>query len=58
MSVGAGNVEGNGSSAYPVVSANDFFIAFYSAASNLVVPDTNNHVIDVFLALNPFVADQ
>jgi len=51
VSVGTGDVQGNGSSSQPwhaVISANDRYVAFYSAASNLVPNDTNGFT-DVFV---------
>lgn len=48
VSVGAGGVLGNGASSAGAVSDDGRFVAFYSAASNLVTGDTNN-ALDVFL---------
>lgn len=43
MSVNTGGLKGNGSSAYPVISADGRYVAFESSATNLVPEDTNNH---------------
>lgn len=48
MSVGAGGAQGNGASASPAISSDGRNVAFSSAASNLVIVDTNE-VEDVFL---------
>ncbi|MBI4880922.1 MAG: PD40 domain-containing protein [Planctomycetes bacterium] len=47
-SVSSAGVEGNGNSWYPAVSADGRFVAFESAAANLVPGDTNGHT-DIFL---------
>ncbi len=47
-SVSSAGVEGNGNSWYPMVSGDGRYVAFESAASNLVPGDTNA-VTDVFL---------
>src|SRR5262245_54946947 len=41
LSLGPGGVEGNNLSVYPDCSADGRYVAFYSAASNLVPLDTN-----------------
>ena len=48
VSVGTGNVQGNGNSTQSAVTPDGRFIAFVSAASNLVPGDTNG-VADVFV---------
>ena len=48
VSVGAGAAQADGVSAAPVLSANGRYVAFQSAASNLVSGDTNAR-IDVFV---------
>jgi Tol biopolymer transport system component len=48
VSVGAGGVQSNGGSFRVAISANGQFVAFDSAASNLVPGDTNNH-LDIFV---------
>src|SRR5439155_23962025 len=48
VSVSTRGRQGNGFSSDPVISANGRYVAFESAASNLVRGDTNAHV-DVFL---------
>src|SRR4051794_5328017 len=41
ISVGPNGVQGNGESAFPAISADGRFVAFWSSASNLVPGDTN-----------------
>lgn len=48
VSIGPSGREGNGSSYGPVMSADGRYVAFHSAADNLVAGDTNTR-IDVFL---------
>jgi Tol biopolymer transport system component len=48
VSVGAGQVQANGLSTLPLISANGRYVAFTSAASNLVPGDTNRE-FDVFV---------
>jgi Tol biopolymer transport system component len=48
VSVSSDGLEGNENSYYPSISADGRFVAFYSAASNLVPDDTNGHW-DVFV---------
>ena len=48
VSVSSDEAQGNNPSAYPSISADGRFVAFTSAASNLVPADTNRE-IDVFL---------
>ncbi|MER7250206.1 hypothetical protein [Kribbella sp. NPDC000426] len=48
VSVGTGGVPGNGESREPSISADGRYVAFNSAASNLVVGDTNNSQ-DIFV---------
>ena len=48
VSVGVGGVEPDGSSEYPTLSEDARFVAFSSAASNLVIND-NNGSFDVFV---------
>src|SRR5262245_11883670 len=48
VSVGAGGVQAAGRSIAPVISGDGRFVAFMSAASNLVPGDTNN-AFDVFV---------
>ena len=48
VSVSSGGAQGNGNSGYPGISADGRFIAFASAASNLVPGDTNN-LADIFV---------
>jgi len=45
----AGTASGNRPSFYPVISANGRFVAFESAASDLVDNDTNGTIRDVFV---------
>lgn len=49
VSVGAGGVEANGPSSEPHISGNGMWVAYTSAASNLVASDTNA-ADDVFLS--------
>ena len=53
VSVDSAGTEGNGASVRPTISADGRFVAFSSAASNLVAGDTNG-VWDVFLAPTGF----
>lgn len=48
VSVDSAGVQGNGSSSMPAISADGRYVAFQSAASNLVEGDTNN-VTDIFV---------
>ncbi len=48
ISVGANAVQGNGASTSPVISADGRYVAYSSAAANLVTGDTNG-VTDIFL---------
>ncbi len=48
LSVGRSGESGNGASQFPALSADGRFVAFQSAASNLVEGDTNG-VVDVFV---------
>jgi Tol biopolymer transport system component len=48
VSLGLGGAEPNGWSSDPVLSADGRFVAFHSAASNLVISDTNG-VLDAFV---------
>jgi Tol biopolymer transport system component len=48
VSVGADGAEGNDDSRQPAISADGRYVAFSSAASNLV-PDDGNDAVDVFL---------
>jgi Tol biopolymer transport system component len=48
VSVATDGTQGNGHSLYPAISADGGYVAFYSAASNLVSGDTNG-VADVFV---------
>jgi Tol biopolymer transport system component len=48
VSLGAGGAEGNGASGHPAISADGRYVAFHSAATNLVAGDTNL-MSDVFL---------
>ena len=48
VSVDSGGIQGNGDSAYPSISGDGRYVAFSSAASNLVPGDTNN-AYDVFV---------
>lgn len=48
ISTGLGGSPANGFSFFPVLSADSRWVAFFSAASNLVSGDTNNQ-IDIFL---------
>jgi len=48
VNLGPGGVECNASSAYPVLSDDGRFVAFHTAASNLVPGDVNN-ALDVFV---------
>lgn len=48
VSVSSAGVEGNGASAYPAMTPDARYVAFVSAASNLVHGDTNR-TIDVFV---------
>ena len=47
-SVGTGDVQGNGRSLFPAISADGRFVAFSSRATNLVPGDTNGR-LDVFV---------
>jgi archaellum component FlaF (FlaF/FlaG flagellin family) len=49
VSVASGGTEGNGASEFPSISADGRYVAFYSAASNLVPGDTNG-TWDIFVA--------
>ncbi len=49
VSVAADGQEGNGASAYPCMSADGRWVAFFSSADNLVPGDTNG-VADIFLS--------
>ncbi|MFQ5665874.1 MAG: TolB family protein [Candidatus Binatia bacterium] len=53
--LGDGNVQPNGASNFPRLSADGESIVFQSDASNLVAGDTNE-VSDVFVAVNPFLS--
>ena len=48
VSVSSGGEQGNGNSGLPAISADGRYVAFYSAASNLVANDTNG-ANDVFV---------
>ncbi len=48
VSIGSGGVGSNGTSNWPAISGNGRFVAFNSAATNLVTGDTNNSM-DVFV---------
>jgi Tol biopolymer transport system component len=48
VSVSTGEVQGNGNSTYPSISADGRFVAFHSAATNLAGGDTNKRQ-DVFV---------
>jgi LPXTG-site transpeptidase (sortase) family protein len=48
VSVSSSGTEGNGQSAYPVISADGRYVAFVSWADNLVANDTNN-ATDIFV---------
>ena len=48
VSVGSGGQQGNKISAFPAISVDGRFVAFFSLASNLVAGDTNGHA-DVFV---------
>lgn len=48
ISVATGNVEGNGESRLPRISADGRFVSFVSAATNLVISDTNS-TYDIFV---------
>ena len=48
VSVTSGGIEGNAASSNPSISENGRYIAFHSAATNLVVGDTNGYT-DVFV---------
>jgi len=48
VSVDSGGVEANGSSYFPAISADGRFVAFESAATNLVAGDTNSYR-DIFV---------
>ncbi len=49
MSINNQNIQGNGSSCNPGISADGRYVAFDSLATNLVAGDTNE-VNDVFVA--------
>jgi Tol biopolymer transport system component len=49
VSVASSGRQGNDESALPVISANGRFVAFASAASNLVRRDRTRHVTDIFV---------
>ena len=53
VSIAADGTQGNGFRLLPALSADGRYVAFYSAASNLVPGDTNG-VGDVFVTANPF----
>jgi len=48
VSVGAGGAQGDGESKFPSVSSDGRYVAFASAASNLIAGDTNGHE-DIFV---------
>lgn len=48
-SASSSGVMGNGTSSFPAISANGRWVAFESAANNLVLGDTNGFVRDVFV---------
>jgi Tol biopolymer transport system component len=48
MSVATGGTQGDSASVYPSISADSRFVAFYSAATNLVAGDTNA-AADIFV---------
>lgn len=48
VSVSTNGVEGNNESAYPAISGNGRYVAFWSSASNLVDGDSNN-LSDIFV---------
>jgi hypothetical protein len=50
VSVSSGGAQGDSYSAYPALSADGRFVAFYSMASNLVPGDTNN-TDDIFVRM-------
>lgn len=53
-SVNNAGVQANGISEVPALSGDGRFLSFSSYAVNLVTPDTNGNVQDVYLAQNPF----
>ncbi|HVN85149.1 MAG TPA: hypothetical protein VMW17_09915 [Candidatus Binatia bacterium] len=55
--LGDGNVEPNGDSNFPHISADGQWITFQSDASNLVSDDTNGKT-DIFIAVNPFLSGE
>jgi hypothetical protein len=44
---------GNGESRFPTISGDGRFIAYYSAASDLVTPDNNGNAFDAFVSQRP-----
>jgi hypothetical protein len=55
VSVNSSGTQGNNLSEHPVISSDGSYIAFKSAASNLVVGDIGGFV-DMFRVMNPFVS--
>jgi Tol biopolymer transport system component len=49
VSVDSSGLEGNGDSSDPSISSDGRFVAFESAARNLVVPDTNQDTADIYV---------
>jgi Tol biopolymer transport system component len=49
MSISSGEVEGNGTSSSPSISADGRYVAFYSDATNLIGGDANGFRTDIFI---------
>jgi hypothetical protein len=56
ISVANAGQQGNAQSSVPVIAANGRCIAFLSGATNLVLPDTNGGVVDVYVRILPAAA--
>jgi Tol biopolymer transport system component len=52
-SVNSAGQMGNGESRFPTISGDGRFIAYYSAASDLVTPDNNGNAFDAFVSQRP-----
>ncbi|CAI4034136.1 hypothetical protein DNFV4_04580 [Nitrospira tepida] len=52
-SVNSAGQMGNGESRFPAISGDGRFIAYYSAASDLVTPDSNGNAFDAFVSQRP-----
>jgi Tol biopolymer transport system component len=52
-SINSAGQMGNGESRFPAISGDGRFIAYYSAASDLVTPDNNGNAFDAFVSQRP-----